>query len=127
MKICPKCHEEVEDSFEICWNCNYSFPDDKILDLSAVEEADDSGRSIDCLRCQVKMIYSGKYEFHEGMNTGVFGNLFELFQNREAFDLYVCPKCGKPTKVGHKFVEGEGKASRRKVRVCKECGVTIDK
>ena len=50
MKICPKCHEEVEDSFEICWNCNYGFPDDKILDLSAVEEADDSGRSIDCLR-----------------------------------------------------------------------------
>ena len=31
----------------------------------------------------------------EGMNTGVLGNLFELFQNREAFDLYVCPKCGK--------------------------------
>ena len=72
MKICPKCHEEVEDSFEICWNCNYSFP-----------------------RCQVRMVYSGKYEFHEGMNTGIFGNLFELFQNREAFDLYVCPKCGK--------------------------------
>ena len=94
MKICPKCHEEVEDSFEICWNCNYSFPDDKILDLSAVEEADDSGRSIDCLRCQVKMIYSGKYEFHEGMNTGVFGNLFELFQNREAFDLYVTAPWG---------------------------------
>ena len=60
MKICPKCHEEVEDSFEICWNCNYSFPDN-----------------------------------NEGMNTGVLGNLFELFQNREAFDLYVCPKCGK--------------------------------
>ena len=36
-----------------------------------------------------------KIEFHEGMNTGIFGNLFELFQNREAFDLYVCPKCGK--------------------------------
>ena len=107
MKICPKCHEEVEDSFEICWNCNYSFPDDKILDLSAVEEADDSGRSIDCLRCQVKMIYSGKYEFHEGMNTGVFGNLFELFQNREAFDLYVCPKCGKATRVGHSVKDGK--------------------
>ena len=93
MKICPKCHEEVEDSFEICWNCNYSFPDDKILDMTPAEESDDSGRSIDCLRCQVRMVYSGKYEFHEGMNTGIFGNLFELFQNREAFDLYVCPKC----------------------------------
>ena len=41
--------------------------------------------------------------------------------------MVVCPKCGKPTKVGHKFVEGEGKASRRKVRVCKECNATIDK
>ena len=29
------------------------------------------------------------------MSTGLFGNLFELFQNRESFDLYVCPKCGK--------------------------------
>ena len=72
MKICPKCHEEVEDSFEICWNCNYSFPDDKILDMTPAEESDDSGRSIDCLRCQVRMVYSGKYEFHEGMNTGIF-------------------------------------------------------
>ena len=40
MKICPKCHEEVEDSFEICWNCNYSFPDDKILDMTPAEESD---------------------------------------------------------------------------------------
>ena len=65
------------------------------MDLNLAGENDGRGLSIDCLRCQVKMAYSGKYEFHEGMNTGVLGNLFELFQNREAFDLYVCPKCGK--------------------------------
>ena len=41
--------------------------------------------------------------------------------------MIVCPKCGKPAKMGHKFVDGEGKASRRKVRVCKECNATIDK
>ena len=40
--------------------------------------------------------------------------------------MVVCPKCGKAAKFGHKFVEGEGKASRRKVRVCKECGATIE-
>ncbi len=40
--------------------------------------------------------------------------------------MIVCPKCGKPAKMGHKFVDGEGKASRRKVRVCKKCGATID-
>ena len=63
--------------------------------MNLAGENDGRGLSIDCLRCQVKMAYSGKYEFHEGMNTGVLGNLFELFQNREAFGLYVCPKCGK--------------------------------
>jgi large subunit ribosomal protein L24 len=29
----------------------------------------------------------------------------------------ICPKCGKPTRVGHAF-DAEGK----KVRVCKKCG-----
>ena len=33
---------------------------------------------------------------------------------------------GKAAKMGHKFTDGEGKASRRKVRVCKECGATIE-
>ncbi|MCI8650032.1 MAG: 50S ribosomal protein L24 [Anaerotruncus sp.] len=32
----------------------------------------------------------------------------------------VCPKCGKPTRVGHKVL-GDGK----KVRVCKKCGETF--
>ena len=40
--------------------------------------------------------------------------------------MIVCPKCGKAAKMGHKFNDGEGKASRRKVRVCKECGATIE-
>lgn len=93
MKACPKCHEEVEDSFEICWSCNYCFPEGKVLEEDL--EVEEDSRSIDCLRCHVKMVYTGKYKFHEGMNTGLFGNFFELFQNREAFDLYVCPECGK--------------------------------
>lgn len=33
----------------------------------------------------------------------------------------VCDKCGKPTRVGHIFVEG------KKVRVCKKCGAVLDK
>ena len=44
--------------------------------------------------------------------------------------MIVCPKCGKPTRVGHKFNEGDGKLSRRKVRVCKKwrggASLTID-
>ena len=31
----------------------------------------------------------------------------------------VCPKCNKPTRIGHK-VEGD-----KKVRICKKCGAEI--
>lgn len=38
----------------------------------------------------------------------------------------VCPKCKKPTRVGYTFSEGEGKASRRKRRVCAKCKAYLD-
>lgn len=38
----------------------------------------------------------------------------------------VCPKCKKPTRVGYVFTEGEGKASRRKRRVCAKCKAFLD-
>ena len=41
--------------------------------------------------------------------------------------MVVCPSCGKPTRVGYKFIEGETKTSRRKVRICKRCGAEIPK
>ncbi len=33
--------------------------------------------------------------------------------------MLVCPKCDKPTRVGHKITDG------KKVRVCKKCGAEI--
>lgn len=33
--------------------------------------------------------------------------------------MLVCPKCGKPTRVGHAVVDG------KKVRACKKCGQNI--
>ena len=40
--------------------------------------------------------------------------------------MVICPKCGKPTRVGHVFIEGEGKTSRRKRRMCKKCKAVFD-
>jgi large subunit ribosomal protein L24 len=31
----------------------------------------------------------------------------------------VCPKCGKPTRLGHKVVDG------KKYRICKKCGKEV--
>ena len=92
MKNCPNCNAEVDDSFELCWNCNYSFTEKEIVQIKDFTEGT---RDINCLRCNIPMIYSGHYKFHEGVKTGVFGNIFEIFVNREKFDLYLCPKCGK--------------------------------
>ena len=40
--------------------------------------------------------------------------------------MLVCPNCKKPTRVGHTFIEKDGK--KVKVRVCKRkaCGKIID-
>jgi Zn finger protein HypA/HybF involved in hydrogenase expression len=92
MKNCPNCHSDVEISFELCWNCNYSFTENKIIDIKDVTKG---SREIDCLRCNIPLLFSGQFKFHEGARVGVLGSLFEVFLNREKFDLYMCPKCGK--------------------------------
>jgi len=95
MKLCPNCHEEVEDNYDLCWNCNYSFIENKIVEIPEEIEPETSKLKLDCLRCKTRMRYSGVYKFHEGTRLGIFGDLFELFTNRESFDVYVCPLCGK--------------------------------
>ena len=89
---CPNCQSEIEENFDVCWNCNYSISEEKIITF---KESAKGNREIDCLRCNIPLIYSGEYKFHEGTRTGLLGNVFELFINREKFDLYICPKCGK--------------------------------
>jgi len=119
MKTCPNCKSEVEDNFEMCWNCQYSFIDDKVIDTAdfklvcpgcktVVEETmlycpvcqfdlskyqvvkkEVNDKIIECSRCNVSLIFHGKYDFQEGMLTSA------LFTNRVSFDLYVCPKCRK--------------------------------
>ena len=128
MKTCPNCKSEIEDNFDLCWNCQYSFSEDRIvpktefsvvcphcnievdssysfcpnclhkLGLKSVptDSSDNSGyMNIDCIRCKVPMLFKGNSRFHEGTRVGTLGNFFELMINRESFDLYFCPQCGK--------------------------------
>ena len=128
MNICPNCNSECEDNFDLCWNCQYSFSENKIilnadipvicphcnteveasfvfcpncqhklgLDYFPTDPAAFEGDlKIDCLRCKVPMFFKGKFRFHAGTTLGPIDKPFELFINREPFDLYFCPKCGK--------------------------------
>lgn len=92
MKNCPNCNCEIEEGFNLCWNCSYSLTEKRIIPL---EECSDKYKKLDCLRCQTPLLYSGNYKFHEGARAGMLGNLFEAFVNRESFDIYLCPTCGK--------------------------------
>jgi hypothetical protein len=47
-----------------------------------------------CLRCSGPMAFQGLKAFHEGTRIGVFGDFFELFQNRESLAVFVRPDCG---------------------------------
>jgi len=93
MKTCPNCREAIQDSFDLCWKCNYSFIHNNIIEPRTKKNPNDD--DLNCLRCNITMIFSGTRKFHEGARTGVFGEIGELFVKRQLFDLYHCPKCGK--------------------------------
>lgn len=52
-------------------------------------------KDINCLRCDIRMAFSGRHQFHEGIRFGILGDLAHLLTNRETFDVYICPKWSK--------------------------------
>ncbi len=52
-------------------------------------------KDIMCSSCKVPLRYAGTKRFHEGARWGILGDIGELFVNKETFDIYHCPRCGK--------------------------------
>lgn len=61
-----------------------------------------------CPRCATGLSYVGTKSFHEGRRWGLFGEIGELFVNREHFDVYCCERCGRV----ELFVDGIGEEFR---------------
>ena len=123
---CVKCSGKLEDSFDLCWNCGTSLdgtedpsfrkaddmPPEPDTDLVAADGRRMNPRTekslLSCTRCDRKLDYVGTKSFHEGTRWGVLGDLGELFVNKERFDVYCCPKCGRV----EFFVDGIGEEFR---------------
>lgn len=123
---CVKCREKLEDSFNVCWNCGTSRdgtedPSFVKVDDMPPEPHDVAPTSeappmkpraekspISCPRCDRKLDYVGSKVFHEGTRWGVLGDFAELFVNKERFDVYCCPRCGRV----EFFVDGIGEEFR---------------
>ena len=65
-------------------------------------------KNVACSSCKVSLAYAGTKKFHEGTRWGLLGDLGELFVNKETYDVYFCPKCGKV----EFFVDGIGEDLR---------------
>ena len=121
---CVKCRENLEDTYDTCWNCGTSqdgvedpafrTADDHSYEppAEAVEDAERAAEPeedpITCLRCRCRLDFVGTKNFHEGTRWGVLGDIGELFVNKQRFDVYCCPKCGRV----EFFVDGIGEQFR---------------
>lgn len=65
-----------------------------------------------CTRCETPLTYVGTKKLHEGTRAwgALLGDIGELFTNRERFDVYMCPRCGRV----EWFVDGVGEEFRPK-------------
>lgn len=64
-----------------------------------------------CAACSLALRFMGTKRFHEGSRAAPFvlGDLGELFVNREHYDVYVCPRCGRI----ELFLDGVGEELRQ--------------
>ena len=62
------------------------------------------------------VVLSGKDKGKQGEQGGILQKEAPIYACKVQ---KVCPKCNKPTRIGHK-VEGD-----KKVRICKKCGAEI--
>lgn len=62
-----------------------------------------------CPRCEVTLDFVGTRDFHEGTRWGALGELGELFVNKQRFDVFVCPRCGRV----ELFIDGIGEELRQ--------------
>ena len=90
------------------------------------KDADKKGKVLKADPSKGKIIVEGvnmsvKHEKPKGMNNpgGRITTEAPIFASKV---MLVCPRCGKATRVAHKFLEDGSK-----VRLCKKCGETFEK
>ena len=56
MRICPKCHEAIEDAFAVCWNCGTALDGTEDPDFEAVKRGGDTAGADNRLNQNAAMI-----------------------------------------------------------------------
>jgi len=93
MKYCPNCNAEIEENFEMCWNCGFSFTENRVIEITDFPAQE--SKIIECLRCDVPMDFLGNYTLPEGTRIDTSGELVDQFVDLEPLDIYRCSQCRK--------------------------------
>jgi hypothetical protein len=108
MWTCKVCARSVEDDEAFCYHCGCP----QALDEPNATRLKDKwlAQRVKCVRCQSVMKYAGLKTVHGGTSGWKFwlGELGDRLAHHEAYDLYVCPNCGKI----EMFVDGLGEELR---------------
>ena len=99
---CLKCGEDVEDHFDICWNCQANRRGLRPFSTREAEEEDERVKALlnkkhkpmGCLRCSSVLVHAGTKKFTTGSNLGVLGDWGDLLIPKETLEMYVCSECG---------------------------------
>lgn len=104
--------------------------DDKVIIISGKDKGK-TGKVLEVSPEEGKVIIEGRNIKTKHVKPRSMGEQGGIVQAEGAIYackvMVVCPKCGKPTRVGHKFVESDDKFAK-KIRVCrnKDCGAALD-
>ncbi|MDO5709293.1 MAG: 50S ribosomal protein L24 [Coriobacteriales bacterium] len=95
---------------------------DKVQVLSGKDKGA-TGEVLRAMPAEGKVIVEGVAMVKKHQKPTQAGQQGGILEREAAIDvsnvMLVCPKCGKPTRVGHATVDG------KKVRVCKKCGANF--
>lgn len=98
MKTCPNCWNEVEDNFDVCWSCQYSFVDEKVLDATEIK--------VVCPKCNA--VVPSSVTYCPKCNSYVRENDEETDKKASGYNDLVCLRCKVPLEYqgNYKFHEG---------------------
>lgn len=100
---CLNCNENVENQYEVCWNCHQDrtgvvppgFSNVEIEDRDEKARLNEKEYDKYCLACQNLLTFAGTKRFHSGPSLGFLGDWAELLVGQTALELYYCPACGR--------------------------------
>ncbi len=100
---CLRCSEAVDDTLDVCWNCEANRlgalpggipPSDETHEKAELRRfLSKKHGPKKCATCQSALKFIGSKKFHEGFNFGVFGDFAELFVRHTNLEMYMCPEC----------------------------------